>query len=259
MQYQDILYESVRPGAARVAQPAERNATPRARTCSPSSTTRSRARRATTSVRVLIMAATGDHFSAGHDLFDGYEKRNDYTPEQHWVWERRALPRQRAAHLGLSEADHRAGARRVHRRRLHGGQHVRPDGGVRRRVLPRPGRAQPGRRRGRGARAPVGARPAQGQGVPVHRPAHQRGRGEAMGHGQPRRAARRARERDAAAGRAHRRRAADGDPHAEAIAQPHRRHAGLSQFDPGALRHAPAELVDAGVQGHRRARHGHSR
>ena len=38
-------------------------------------------------VRVLIMAATGDHFSAGHDLFDGYEKRHHYTPEQHWVWE----------------------------------------------------------------------------------------------------------------------------------------------------------------------------
>lgn len=39
------------------------------------------------SVRVLIMAARGDHFCAGHDLFDGFEKRNGYSPEQHWVWE----------------------------------------------------------------------------------------------------------------------------------------------------------------------------
>lgn len=38
-------------------------------------------------VRVLIMAAKGDHFCAGHDLFDGFEKRKDFSPEQHWVWE----------------------------------------------------------------------------------------------------------------------------------------------------------------------------
>jgi enoyl-CoA hydratase len=38
-------------------------------------------------VRVLILAGTGDHFSAGHDLFDGLARRGDYTPEQHWLWE----------------------------------------------------------------------------------------------------------------------------------------------------------------------------
>lgn len=39
------------------------------------------------SVRVLILGGTGAHFSAGHDLQDGGEKRGDYTPEQHWAWE----------------------------------------------------------------------------------------------------------------------------------------------------------------------------
>ena len=39
------------------------------------------------SVRVLVLGATGDHFSAGHDLFDGLARRGDFTPEQHWLWE----------------------------------------------------------------------------------------------------------------------------------------------------------------------------
>lgn len=39
------------------------------------------------SVRVLIVGGQGEHFSAGHDLADGTEKRGGYTPEQHWLWE----------------------------------------------------------------------------------------------------------------------------------------------------------------------------
>ncbi len=39
------------------------------------------------SVRVLILGGIGAHFSAGHDLQDGHDKRGDYTPEQHWLWE----------------------------------------------------------------------------------------------------------------------------------------------------------------------------
>lgn len=38
-------------------------------------------------IRVLIIGANGKHFSAGHDLMDGMEKRGDYSPEQHWLWE----------------------------------------------------------------------------------------------------------------------------------------------------------------------------
>jgi enoyl-CoA hydratase len=37
--------------------------------------------------RVVILAATGKHFCAGHDLYDGLKKRGDFTPEQHWLWE----------------------------------------------------------------------------------------------------------------------------------------------------------------------------
>jgi enoyl-CoA hydratase len=38
-------------------------------------------------VRVLILGGTGRHFSAGHDLDDGHEKRGDWSPDQHWLWE----------------------------------------------------------------------------------------------------------------------------------------------------------------------------
>ncbi|MGH8444541.1 MAG: enoyl-CoA hydratase [Solimonas sp.] len=38
-------------------------------------------------VRVLILGGTGKHFSAGHDLDDGHEKRGDWSPDQHWLWE----------------------------------------------------------------------------------------------------------------------------------------------------------------------------
>lgn len=39
------------------------------------------------SVRVLILGAQGKHFSAGHDLWDGLDKRGSFSPEQHWLWE----------------------------------------------------------------------------------------------------------------------------------------------------------------------------
>lgn len=38
-------------------------------------------------IRVIIIGAKGKHFSAGHDLMDGMEKRGDFSPEQHWLWE----------------------------------------------------------------------------------------------------------------------------------------------------------------------------
>jgi len=38
-------------------------------------------------VRVIIIGAKGKHFSAGHDLMDGMEKRGSFSPEQHWLWE----------------------------------------------------------------------------------------------------------------------------------------------------------------------------
>ncbi|PAU86121.1 enoyl-CoA hydratase [Pseudomonas sp. WN033] len=38
-------------------------------------------------IRVLIIGGKGKHFSAGHDLMDGMEKRGDYSPEEHWLWE----------------------------------------------------------------------------------------------------------------------------------------------------------------------------
>ncbi|WP_296259625.1 MULTISPECIES: enoyl-CoA hydratase [unclassified Pseudomonas] len=38
-------------------------------------------------VRVVIIGGRGKHFSAGHDLMDGMEKRGDFSPEQHWLWE----------------------------------------------------------------------------------------------------------------------------------------------------------------------------
>jgi enoyl-CoA hydratase len=38
-------------------------------------------------VRVIIIGGNGKHFSSGHDLMDGMEKRGDYSPEQHWLWE----------------------------------------------------------------------------------------------------------------------------------------------------------------------------
>lgn len=39
------------------------------------------------SVRVIILAGNGDHFSAGHDLKEAQEKRAGFTVEQRWAYE----------------------------------------------------------------------------------------------------------------------------------------------------------------------------
>ena len=86
MDYQDILCERIGP-VLRVShnRPARRNAESENLLAELDDALARAA--ADDGVRVLILAATGDHFSAGHDLFDGFARRNHYTPEQHWLWE----------------------------------------------------------------------------------------------------------------------------------------------------------------------------
>jgi enoyl-CoA hydratase len=38
-------------------------------------------------VRCIVIAGKGDHFSAGHDLKEGQEKRQGFTVEQRWAYE----------------------------------------------------------------------------------------------------------------------------------------------------------------------------
>jgi enoyl-CoA hydratase len=38
-------------------------------------------------IRVVILAGTGDHFSAGHDLKEAQASRSDFTVEQRWAYE----------------------------------------------------------------------------------------------------------------------------------------------------------------------------
>lgn len=38
-------------------------------------------------VRVVIIGGVGKHFSAGHDLVEGMEKRGKFSPEESWMWE----------------------------------------------------------------------------------------------------------------------------------------------------------------------------
>jgi enoyl-CoA hydratase len=86
MDYQDILWERFGP-VLRVShnRPARRNAESENLLAELDDALARAA--ADDGVRVLILAATGEHFSAGHDLFDGLARRGDYTPEQHWLWE----------------------------------------------------------------------------------------------------------------------------------------------------------------------------
>ncbi|MDO8280325.1 MAG: enoyl-CoA hydratase-related protein, partial [Burkholderiaceae bacterium] len=39
--------------------------------------------------RVLVLAAKGKHFSAGHDLKEAQEKRADFSVEERWAYEER--------------------------------------------------------------------------------------------------------------------------------------------------------------------------
>jgi enoyl-CoA hydratase/carnithine racemase len=86
MTYQDILYEEIGP-VVRIShnRPAKRNAQSEHLLAELDDALARAAR--DDRVRVVILAATGDHFCAGHDLHDGTEKRSHFTPEQHWVWE----------------------------------------------------------------------------------------------------------------------------------------------------------------------------
>jgi enoyl-CoA hydratase len=86
MSYQDILYEEIGP-VVRIShnRPAKRNAESENLLAELDEALLRAAR--DDRIRVAILAATGEHFSAGHDLYDGLEKRGDFTPEQHWLWE----------------------------------------------------------------------------------------------------------------------------------------------------------------------------
>ena len=140
-------------------------------------------RSTTTTVKVIVLAGAGKHFSAGHDIGTPGPRRRRALRQHgdHLVGPRR--PRRRRPALrprdgGLSrhvpavardpQADDRDGAGRLHRRRADAGVRLRPDRRLRRRVLRR-SRGAHGDSGRRVLRAPVGARPARGQGDPVHR------------------------------------------------------------------------------------------
>ncbi|HEU0204386.1 MAG TPA: enoyl-CoA hydratase-related protein, partial [Burkholderiaceae bacterium] len=86
MNYQDILYEPLGP-VVRIShnRPAKRNAESENLLAELDDALARAAR--DDAIRVAILAATGDHFSAGHDLHDGQAKRGGYSPDQHWLWE----------------------------------------------------------------------------------------------------------------------------------------------------------------------------
>uniref|UniRef100_A0A0N4ZCU7 LigA n=1 Tax=Parastrongyloides trichosuri TaxID=131310 RepID=A0A0N4ZCU7_PARTI len=121
---------------------------------------------------------------------------------------RGTLPRILPAPARPEEADHRAGAGRLHRRRLHGRQYVRPHRLRRQRLLlgsggPLDGHGQPG-----SADPSLGDGHAQGQGTDLHGRAPAGGRGPADRHDQPRGSRRGTGAGHAGPGQHHRRRAA---------------------------------------------------
>jgi enoyl-CoA hydratase len=71
------------------------------------------------SVRVVILAATGDHFSAGHDLKEG-QGRSHYSVGIRG----QKLSRLLLEHMGLPKADYRASPGRVRRWGVHGREYV---------------------------------------------------------------------------------------------------------------------------------------
>ncbi len=154
-------------------------------------------------VKVIILAGNGPHFSSGHDLRPGGKNAAgvDFPPVGNWggfaepnaAWPLRAragnISPDHTALAQPGQADHCRGARQVHRRRVDAGLGLRPHRRQRRCSVLR-SRGDHGRLRGRMVRASLGARPAQGQGVPVHRRQLERAGGASARHGQPGRAAR---------------------------------------------------------------------
>jgi enoyl-CoA hydratase len=87
MEYEDILYERIGP-VARIShnRPKLRNAQ-NTRLLEEMGAAVARAVK-DTDIRVIVIAGTGDHFSAGHDLKEG-ESRRDLTVEQRYEHEER--------------------------------------------------------------------------------------------------------------------------------------------------------------------------
>ena len=152
-------------------------------------------------VRVVVLAAEGKHFSAGHDL------KELLAGEEHWA-AMRDTPEGKLAHEQTMYFDKLVRIRDFRKITIAAVQgtcsaaglmlacDVRPDRRGRRRPLLQPGAAHVGGRRGAAHRA-VGARAAQGQGVPLLRGDVQRRGSRALRARQPRRAARRPRRRGA--------------------------------------------------------------
>ena len=148
-------------------------------------------------VKVIVLQANGKHFSAGHDISGEGRREEDAIDLKVeglagiYEWETKRYIGYSPCVARHPQADDRRGAGSVHRRRpaavLADGHHHRR----RQRQVLRPGRAD-GHRRRRVPRPHVGARPAQGQGMAVHRQPVHRCRGREVRHGQPRGAARRA-------------------------------------------------------------------
>ena len=124
-------------------------------------------------VRVVILAGEGKHFSSGHDL------KEILRGEEHWA-AMRATPEGKLLHEQVMYWDKLLRIRDFPKITIAAVQgacsaagpdarvHVRPDRRRRRRQVLQPGAAH-GRRRRRAARRAVGARRAQGQGVPLLR------------------------------------------------------------------------------------------
>ena len=156
-------------------------------------------------VRVVVLAAEGKHFSAGHDL------KELLAAEEHWA-AMRDTPEGKLVHEQVMYFDKLVRIRDFRKLTIaavqgtcsaagpHARVHVRPDRRRRRRAVLQPGAAHVGRRRGAAGRA-VGARAAQGEGVPVLRRDLLRRGSRALRAREPGRAPRRARRRGAMAGK----------------------------------------------------------
>lgn len=86
MAYEDILYETIGP-VARIShnRPAVRNAESRRLLRELDDAVRKA--ESDSDIRVVILAGTGDHFSAGHDLKSAQVERPNPTVEERWEYE----------------------------------------------------------------------------------------------------------------------------------------------------------------------------